>query len=141
MHQALRPSALVPLGFVVENATHDCAITVITVRRATGTGFCPGCGTISERTHSRYHRRVADLPLAGRPVRLVVVARRFRCGADLCDRRIFTERFEDGVLAPWARRTGRLEYVFHPLGLALGGRPAARFPRRLILLGSNENLL
>jgi zinc-finger of transposase IS204/IS1001/IS1096/IS1165 len=56
--------------------------------------------TSSERIHSRYLRRVADLPLAGRPVRLVVVARRFRCGADLCGRRIFTERFEDGVLAP-----------------------------------------
>jgi hypothetical protein len=39
------------------------------------------------------------LALAGRPVRLVVVARRFRCEADLCNRRIFTERFEDGVLA------------------------------------------
>ena len=101
MQQALRPSALVPLGFVVENATYDGAITVITVRRATRTGFCPGCGTISERIHSRYHRRVADLPLAGRSVRLVVAARRFRCVADLCDRRIFTERFEDGVLAPW----------------------------------------
>jgi hypothetical protein len=52
------------------------------------------------------------------------VARRFRCGADLCGRRIFTERFEDGVLVPWARRTGRLDYVIHHLGLALGGRPA-----------------
>jgi hypothetical protein len=57
------------------------------------------------------------LPLAGRPVRLVVVARRFRCGADLCGRRIFTERFEDGVLAPWARRTGRLEYSSITSGL------------------------
>jgi transposase len=137
MQQALRPSALVPLGFVVENANHDRAITVITVRRATRTGFCPGCGTISERIHSRYHRRVADLPLAGRPVRLVVVARRFRCEADLCNRRIFTERFEDGVLAPWARRTGRLDYVVHHLGLALGGRPAASFARRLMLPVSN----
>jgi transposase len=141
MHQALRPSALVPLGFVVERATHDGAITVITVRRATRTGLCPGCGTISERIHSRYLRRVADLPLAGRPVRLVVVARRFRCEVNLCDRRIFTERFEDGVLAPWARRTGRLDYVIHHLGLALGGRPAASFARRLMLPVSNDTLL
>jgi transposase len=73
MQQALRPSALVPLGFVVENATHDGATTVITVRRATRSSPCPGCGTSSEWIHSRYLRRVADLPLAGRPVRLVVV--------------------------------------------------------------------
>jgi transposase len=141
MQQALRPSALVPLGFVVESATDDGAVTVITVRRATRTGSCPGCRTITERIHSRYHRRVADLPLAGRPVRLVVVARRFRCVADLCDRRIFTERFEDGVLAPWARRTSRLDYVVHHLGLALGGRPAASFARRLMLPVSNDTLL
>jgi hypothetical protein len=95
----------------------------------------------SERIHSRYLRHVTDLPLAGRPVRLVVVARRFRCGADLCGRRIFTERFEDGVLAPWARRTGRLDYVIHHLGLALGGRPAASFARRLMLPVSNDTLL
>ncbi|WP_292533931.1 hypothetical protein [Methylocystis sp.] len=33
---------------------------------------------IAERVHSRYLRRLADLPLAGRQVRLVVIARRFR---------------------------------------------------------------
>jgi hypothetical protein len=42
MQQTLRPSALVPLGFVVENATHDGAITVITVRRPTRTGALSG---------------------------------------------------------------------------------------------------
>jgi transposase len=141
MQQALKPSALVPLGFVVENATYDGAATVITVRRASRSSLCPRCGTSSERIHSRYLRRVADLPLAGRPVRLVVVARRFRCGANLCGRRIFTERFEDGVLAPWGRRTGRLDYVIHHLGLALGGRPAASFARRLMLPVSNDTLL
>jgi transposase len=136
-----KPSALVPLGLVVESATYDSATRVITVRRASRSSPCPGCGTSSERIHSRYLRRVADLPLAGRPVRLVIVARRFRCGADLCSRRIFTERFEDGVLAPWARRTGRLDYVIHHLGLALGGRPAASFARRVMLPVSNDTLL
>ena len=45
--------------------------------------------------------------MAGRAVRLVVVARRFRCAAVPCRRRIFTERFNGSVLAPWARRTAR----------------------------------
>src|SRR5271155_3471204 len=71
----------------------------------------------------------------------MVVARRFRCDTVLCGRRIFTERFSDGVLAPWARRTGRLDYVVHHLGLALGGRPAASFARRLMLPVSNDTLL
>src|ERR1700687_5323363 len=71
----------------------------------------------------------------------MVVARRFRCDTVLCGRRIFTERFDDGALAPWARRTARLDLVVHHLGLALGGRPAASFARRLMLPVSNDTLL
>jgi transposase len=59
----------------------------------------------------------------------------------LCGRRIFTERFDDGLLAPWARRTARLDHIVHHLGLALGGRPAASFARRLMLPVSNDTLL
>ena len=125
MQRALRPSALVPRGFDVESAVCDGAETVITVRPTSDTSLCPGCGASSGRIHSRYQRRLTDLPLAGRPVRLVVVARRFRCVTVMCGRRIFTERFEEGALAPWARRTARLDLVVHHLGLALGGRPAA----------------
>lgn len=141
MQQALRVSALVPPGFEVMSSVCDGAMTMITVRHSGKASCCPGCGAPSGRIHSQYLRRLADLPLSGRPVRLVVVARRFRCDAVLCSRRIFTERFDDGVLAPWARRTARLDYVVHHLGLALGGRPAACFAQRLMLPVSNDTLL
>jgi transposase len=141
VQQALRPTALVPHGFEVASAVCDGATAVITVRHTSKVSSCPSCGASSERVHSRYLRRLSDLPLAGRPVRLVVIARRFRCNAVLCRRRIFTERFDDGVLAPWSRRTARLDYVVHHLGLALGGRPAASFARRLMLPVSNDTLL
>jgi hypothetical protein len=71
----------------------------------------------------------------------VVIARRFRCDAVLCERRIFAERFGADVLAPSSRRTGRLDCIVHHLGLALGGRPAANFARRLMLPVSNDTLL
>ena len=71
----------------------------------------------------------------------MVVARRFRCDAVLCGRQIFVERFASDVLAPSARRTGRLDCIVHHLGLALGGRPAASFARRLMLPVSNDTLL
>ena len=79
--------------------------------------------------------------MAGRPVRLLLVARRFRCDALCCGRRIFTERFDPEVLAPWARRTARLSGVVHHLGIALGGRPAARLARRLMLPVGRDTLL
>ncbi len=96
---------------------------------------------VEQRVHSRYTRRPADLPVAGRPVRLELIARRFRCEAVLCGRRIFVERFDPNVLAPSARRTARLECLVHHLGLALGGRPAAAMARRLMLPVSNDTLL
>ncbi|MGY4408198.1 hypothetical protein ACVIYL_009001 [Bradyrhizobium sp. USDA 3315] len=141
LQRALRPSALVPRGFDVESAVCDGAATVITGRPTSDTRLCPGCGASSGRIHSRYQRLLTDLPLAGRPVRLVVVASRFRCVTVMCGRRIFTERFDDGALAPWARRTARLDLVVHHVGLALGGRPAASFARRLMLPVSNDTLL
>jgi len=141
MQQALWPSAIVPRGFVVENAVSDGAATVITVHGTSTAGTCPGCGRSSARIHSRYLRHLLDLPIAGRPVRLMVVARRFYCDAVLCAQHIFTERFDRDVLAPWARRTARVDYIVYHLGLALGGRPAANFAQRLMLPVSNDTLL
>ena len=79
--------------------------------------------------------------MAGRRVVLVLQARRFRCDAVQCARRIFTERFDDNILKPWARRTARLDQIVHCLALALGGRPAASFARRLSMPVSNDTLL
>ena len=79
--------------------------------------------------------------MAGRRVVLVLQARRFRCDGVQCARRIFTERFDDNILKPWARRTARLDQIVQCLALALGGRPAASFARRLAMPISNDTLL
>src|ERR1700752_979736 len=141
MQQALQRSNLVPSGFVVDRAYFEGDKAVITVRASGSVGLCPSCGTVSRRIHSRYRRRVTDLPLSGRGVELLVIARRFRCDAVLCERQIFAERFADGILAPSARRTARLDSIVHHLGLALGGRPAAGFAKRLMLPVSKDPLL
>lgn len=102
--------------------------------------MCPSCDRLSHRVHSRYHRRVADLPLGGRAVQLRLATRRFRCDEPGCRRQIFAERF--GTAAPErSRRTGRMEGIVHHLGLALGGRPGAVFAARLMLPVSNDTLL
>jgi transposase len=141
MQQALQRSSLVPSGFVVESACFEGDKAVIAVRATRSVGQCPFCGTVSRRVHSRYRRHVTDLPLSGRIVQLLVIARRFRCDAVLCGRQIFTERFPEGGLAPSARRTARLDSIVHHLGLVLGGRPAAGFAKRLMLPVSKDTLL
>lgn len=141
MQRALRPSSVIPPGFTtVTSSVADDSATIL-VRSTSPTSQCPSCSSVSRSIHSRYRRQISDLPLAGRPVKLMADVRCFRCEAVRCGQRIFTERFAAGVLAPWARRTGRLETLVHHLGLALGGRPAASFARRLMLPVSNDTLL
>jgi transposase len=106
MQQALHRSSLVPRGFVVESAYYEGDMAVIEIRASGSVGLCPLCGTVSRRVHSRYRRRVTDLPLSGRIVQLLVIARRFRCDAVLCGRQIFTERFEGGWLHQRDARRG-----------------------------------
>src|SRR5271169_2214548 len=48
--------------------------------------------------------------------------------------------FKDSTQAR-PRRTARLDHIVHHLALALGGRPAASFARRLMLPVSNDTLL
>jgi transposase len=64
---------------VLESAILDGAAATNVVRPTSAASACPGSGARSQRIHSRYRRRVADLPIAGRPVRLLIAARRFHC--------------------------------------------------------------
>ena len=137
----LRSSSLIPPGFIVEHAERDGSEVRLTLRPQAGSSLCPGCGTAARRIHSHYRRTLADLPMAGWIVRLRLEARRFRCDAAGCRRRVFAERFDPEVLAPWARRTSRLDELVHHLAVALGGRPASRLARRLMLPVSKDALL
>src|SRR6202166_2301219 len=141
MRAGIRISSLVPSGLVIESVSDSSDSIILAVRSAAGMAECPLCGSRSQRIHSRYDRQVADLPCAGKQIRLRVITRRFVCEVPHCRRRIFAERFGDNVLPTRSRRTARLECIVHHLGLALGGRPAASFARRLMLPVSNDTLL
>jgi hypothetical protein len=39
--------------------------TLITIRHASKASACPGCGANSARVHSRFRRRLLDLPMSG----------------------------------------------------------------------------
>ena len=138
---SFRASELLPTGFCAVGALSEGDSAVLTIRAMSANSACPSCGAVSDRVHSRYPRRLADLPIAGRRAVLMLQARRFRCVAVLCERRIFTERFDDNILKPWARRTAQLDQIVHCLALALGGRPAASFALRLSIPVSNDTLL
>ena len=134
-------SGLLPEGLVVDRITDEDGRTIVKTRAASQVGQCPGCGVMSRRIHSHYRRTISDLPAHGRAVTIEVIVRRFRCADDACRRRVFAERLGPGTAAPFARRTTRLDSIVHCCGIALGGRPAARLARRLLLPVSRDTLL
>jgi transposase len=101
---------------------------------------CPVCGSVATRIHSRYQRKLADLPSGGQPVRFQLLVRKFFCDAPPCTRKIFTERLIPFV-APWARVTARLFQIVQVIGLATGGRLGVRVTDRLGIQTSRHTIL
>jgi transposase len=141
MATKFRQSSLIPAGLIVERSDEDNGVIIVSARAAADRRSCPLCNRMSDRVHSRYVRIIADLPCAGTKVQLRLSARRFVCEVAFCRRRIFVERFGELVVPERSRRTARLDTVVHHLGLALGGRPAAAFAKRLMIPVSNDTLI
>ena len=141
MGRSRLPAALLPPGLIIEQVRIDDAGVAASARSREIGAICPDCGVPSRRIHSRYVRSLSDLPAHGRRVRVTLTVRRFRCGNGRCPRRIFAERFGDDIVAPYARRTARLQSIIHHLGLALGGRPGQGLARRLLMPVSKDTLL
>jgi transposase len=111
MPAKFRVSSLIPSGLIVERIDQVDNTIVVTARAGIQAVMCPLCSSPSRRVHSRYVRRVSDLPCSGRSVCLRVVTRRFFCNTPHCRRQIFAERFDEGVVLVRSRRTGRLDCV------------------------------
>jgi transposase len=141
MHHSHQHHALTPVGLILERVDVMPGKIVAVARSQSKTSGCPSCGTPSGKVHSQYQRSLADLPSHGRAVEIELRVRRFRCPRHDCPRRIFAERLDSRIAAPFGRRTARMEYIVHHLGLALGGRPAHGLARRLSVRVSKDTLL
>src|SRR4051812_33258451 len=131
---------LIPGGLVVEQVLPGPDRVTVVARSRLPTSPCPDCRAPSSRVHSRYERRLADLPWQGRPVAVRLRARRFFCAEPACPRRTFAERLP-GVARPSARRSERLADVQRQVALALGGEAGTRLSARLAVPTSADTLL
>jgi transposase len=123
----------------IEQVEVDETVTV-TLHSESAVALCPSCGQPSKRIHSRYQRKPSDLPLSGRPVRLIIEVRRFFCKNASCERETFAEQMP-ALLRPHAQRTLRLQLALQQLGLALGGEAGARLGVQFGLRSSPDSLL
>jgi transposase len=113
---------------------------VVAARPRSRGSRCGRCGRVSTRVHSRYRRRVADLPVAGRPVVLWLTVRRFFCDHVDCRARTFVEQVPD-LTERHARRSIGLQGALAAIGLALAGRAGSRLAAKLGMAVSRSTLL
>lgn len=131
---------IIPNGLCVEHVLPEPNRITIFVRPRHSSVPCPRCHVPSSRVHSRYERRLADLPWQGRPVILRLQARRFLCREASCPKRTFAERLP-GIVQPSARRSERLVDIQRHIALALGGEAGGRLVQRLAMPVSADTLL
>jgi transposase len=129
-----------PEGSCLVRACLDVENLTVHLATAAPAAACPLCGYDTRRVHSRYTRRLDDLPCLGRCVRLQVAVRRFVCPQLDCPRRIFAERLP-GFVAPWARTTDRLCRTQADIGSSLGGEAGSRLAARMAITTSPDTLL
>jgi len=112
----------------------------IVARTRTALLACRDCGVVSARVHDRYRRRLADLACGGRPVQVVLEARRFRCGNPACPVATFAEQVP-GLTSWYQRRTTQLRDLLEKVALALAGRAGSRLAARLGAVVSRFTLI
>ena len=79
MRSSIEGLGLVPPGVVVEHQDVGADRILVSGRLASLESGCPACGTLSRSCHSRYVRTLADLPVGGRAVAILLAVPRFRC--------------------------------------------------------------
>ena len=127
-------------GFAVEQVRTDVAGLTVVLTTTQPTTLCPLCQSLASHVHSRYQRRIIDLPCTGRAVTLLIHARRFFCRNNRCPRKTFRERLAI-LAAPRARFSHGLRATLAQVGIALGGEAGARLALRLGMPTSGDTLL
>ncbi|WP_342768939.1 transposase family protein [Prauserella flavalba] len=110
---------------IVEHIERKVDEVVVSARVRGHRARCRHCGKYSGRVHGRYDRTLADAPVAGAGVVVVLQVRRFRCTNGKCAAVTFTEQVP-GVTTPHSRATPLWQDMVARIGLALAGRAGAR---------------
>lgn len=100
---------------------------------------CPSCSNTSQRAHSRYTRKISDLPAGGISVHLQLITRKWFCDHEPCSVKVFSERLN--WMHPYARTTNRLEEVVRKVGFSTNCLTAEKVCHSLGISISHDSIL
>ncbi len=127
-------------ALVVENVKDEGRVIRVSARTRGDPVPCPLCGQPTGRVHGFHGRVVADVPVDGRRVVVLVRVRRLVCPVLGCPRQTFREQVP-GVVERYQRRTTRLTNQLNFVVKSLAGRAGARLCRVLACAISRSTAL
>ncbi len=80
---------------LVERVFEESGVCIVARTREETAVCCPAYGTPSLRINLWYERCLADAPVGGRPVKILLSVRHLFCDAPGCGRRTFAEQVPD----------------------------------------------
>ena len=91
---------------------------------------CPFCGTASAKVHSRYSRKLQDLPIQGKKVRIHLENKKYFCINADCNHTTFAEQFDFYDFK--ATKTKRLQEEILRVALTQSSVSASKYLRNSV---------
>lgn len=101
---------------------------------------CPRCGDVTNQYHGIYSRKVQDLPILGKKVKLEIKAREYNCTNEECDASTIAESF-DGFLNTYSRLTERCADFICTLALEISCEGCSRICKALGINISGDSVI
>ena len=98
---------------------------IIHVESTSKKAACPYCGIVSRRAHSRYVRKLQDLPIQGKKVKLYLKNKKYFCVNTVCSYKTFAEQFL--FYEPNSVRTKRLQEEILRVSLTQSSISASKY--------------
>ncbi|WP_278336640.1 transposase [Clostridium gasigenes] len=111
----------------------------MTVKSKEKGAFCSKCGAYSNNTHSKYIRKVLDMPIINKKTILFIISRRFYCKNLECVQVAFSEQFHD-IAGKYNRKTGRLTNYLVKFVLSQSANSLTSLFKELIPISSSTFL-
>jgi len=92
---------------------------------------CPYCGETSVKIHSRYVRKLSDLPIQGKKVKLFLHNKKYFCANPNCAHKTFAEQFS--FFDPKSTKTKRLWEEILRVSLTQSSLSASKYLRNSVV--------
>lgn len=124
----------------ITNISETDTTIKLNLKSQTKSCICPNCNNISNKYHGTYIRKVQDLPILGKQVRLEINAYEYKCENNDCTNKTIAESF-DGFISYYSRMTERLSDFLSTLALETSCEGAARIAKNMNIKVSGDTII